>query len=290
MPDLALVVDSTHYLPRDVAERHEFHEVSLYINWNGRTQRESDLGDYDDFYRQLRAARGLPSTSQPSVGDFIAAYEPLVEAGRDILSIHISGGISGTVAAAEQAREQLVEGGADPTRFVVLDSRSSCAVLGVMAVAAGNAARAGADLDGALAAAHAVRDRMRALFAVETLEYLRRGGRIGAANAWFGTALQVKPILRIEGTIEPVERVRTSGRAHDRLVEYLREDHEAGCDIFFIQHVHAPEVAAEIAERGREIYGRGPELVSEMGPVIGAHVGPGLIGVAGLPSSLVGPV
>jgi DegV family protein with EDD domain len=131
---------------------------------------------------------------------------------------------------------------------------------------------------------------MRIVFAVDTLEYLRRGGRVGAAQAWVGSALKIKPILTIEREILPIERVRTSGRAFERLVQELRTAHEAGADVFVIQHIRAPDVAERLAERGREIYGREPEFVSELGPVLGAHIGPGLVGVTGLPSSLLGPV
>ena len=131
---------------------------------------------------------------------------------------------------------------------------------------------------------------MRIIFAVDTLEYLRRGGRIGSAQAWIGSALRIKPILSIEGEILPVERVRTSSRAIERLVQELREKREAGADVYVIQHVRAPEVAERLGERGREIYGRGPEVVSELGPVIGTHTGPGLIGVCALRSELLGPV
>jgi DegV family protein with EDD domain len=290
MPDLALVVDSTHYLPRETAARHELHEVSLYLNWRGEARRESDIADLDAFYGELRQAADLPSTSQPSVGDFVTVYEPLLEAGREIVSVHISGAISGTVAAAEQAREQLAERGHDPARIAIVDSRSGCATIGLMAIAAGNAARDGADLAGAVAAAQRMREEMKAWFAVDTLEYLRRGGRIGAAGAWLGTALKIKPILTIEGEIEPVERVRTAKRALDRLVELLEERRAAGCDIFFVQHIQAPDVAERLAERGREIFGRDPDVVSEIGPVIGAHVGPGFVGVAGLPRALIGDV
>jgi DegV family protein with EDD domain len=290
MPDLALVVDSTHYLPRETVARHELHEVSLYLNWRGEARRESDIADLDGFYGELRESSDLPSTSQPSVGDFVAVYEPLLEAGREIVSVHISGAISGTVAAAEQAREQLGERGHDPARIAIVDSRSGCATIGLMAIAAGNAARDGADLAGAVAAAGRTREEMKAWFAVDTLEYLRRGGRIGAAGAWLGTALKIKPILTIDGEIEPVERVRTAKRAFDRLVELLEERRAAGCDVFFIQHIQAPDVAERMAERGREIFGRDPDVISEIGPVIGAHVGPGFLGVAGLPTALVGPV
>ena len=109
-----MVTDTTQYLPQEVVDRHGLTLVSLYVNWDGRTDRESDMPDYDAFYDHLRASDGeLPSTSQPSVGDFLAVYEPLIERGDDILSIHLSGGISGTVRAAEQARDALVERGVD---------------------------------------------------------------------------------------------------------------------------------------------------------------------------------
>jgi DegV family protein with EDD domain len=290
MPAVEVVTDTTHYLPADVVQRHGLHEVSLYVNWNGRTDRERDLSDFGAFYDYLRSATTMPSTSQPSVGDFLAVYEPLLEAGSDILSIHLSGGISGTVSAAEQARQALVERGIAPERIEVLDSETGCAGHGLMAVAAANAIRDGADVPGAADVARTLRARMKLFFAVDTLEYLRRGGRIGAAQAWVGSALKIKPILTIEREIAPIERVRTGGRAFERMVEFLQERHDSGGDVFFIQHIQAQDVAERLAERGREIYGREVEFVSEIGPVIGAHVGPGLIGVTGLPSSVLGPV
>jgi DegV family protein with EDD domain len=290
MPGVAVVTDSTHYLPREVVQRHGLHEVSLYLNWQGETRREADITDYDAFYGELRAASELPSTSQPSVGDFLAVYEPLIEGGADVLSVHLSGGISGTVRSAEQARDALIERGAAPERLVVLDSTTGCAGHGVMAIAAANAAARGADLQGAADAARALRETMTILFAVDTLEFLRRGGRIGAAQALLGSALKIKPILSIDSEIFPVERVRTSGRAADRLIRELQERRDEGADVFFIQHVQAPDVAARLAERGAEIYGRPPEFISEIGPVIGTHTGPGLIGVMGLRTALLGPV
>jgi fatty acid kinase fatty acid binding subunit len=290
MSAVAVVTDTTHYLPSEVVERHGLHLVSLYVNWNGRTDRESDLGDYDAFYDHMRSAATLPSTSQPSVGDFLAVYEPLLEAGNDVLSIHLSGGISGTVHAAEQARDALLERGIAAERMVVVDSQTGAAGHGLMAIAAANAARNGADLAGAADAARRLGEGMTILFAVDTLEYLRRGGRIGAAQAWLGSALKIKPILSIDREIKPIERVRTAGRAFERLVAHLQDCRDAGADVYFIQHIQAHEVAERLAERGREIYGRDPAVVSELGPVIGAHVGPGLFGVTGLASSALGPV
>jgi fatty acid kinase fatty acid binding subunit len=290
MADVAVVTDTTHYLPAEVVERHRLHEVSLYVNWNGRTDRERDLPDFDAFYGHLRTSTQLPSTSQPSVGDFLEVYEPLLEAGRDVLSVHLSGGISGTVGSAEQARAALLERGIAPERIEVLDSDTGCAGYGLMAVAAANAAGDGADLARAAEAARRLRKDMKLTFAVDTLEYLRRGGRIGAAQAWVGSALKIKPILTIDREIMPIERVRTAGRALQRMVDHLVERKESGADMFMVQHIQAHDVAEKLVERGREIYGREPEFVSEIGPVIGAHVGPGLVGVTGLPSSVLGPV
>jgi DegV family protein with EDD domain len=292
MTEVAVVTDSTHYMPREVAERHNLHVVSLYVRWGEppRDDREADLPDFDGFYGHLRSARELPTTSQPSVGDFLAVYEPLIEQGSDIVSIHISGGISGTVRSAEQARAQLVERGIDPDRIVIVDSASVCAGLGLVAVAAANAAKAGAGAAEAAARARELRAELKILFAVDTLEFLRRGGRIGGAQAWIGSTLRIKPILAIESEIVPVERVRTWGRAFERMVDHLSSLREDGMDRFFIQHIQAADQAEKLALRGEAIYGRPPEFVSEMGPVIGAHAGPGLIGVTALRDALLGPV
>jgi DegV family protein with EDD domain len=290
MSRIAVVTDTTQYLPRAAIERHGLHLVSLYVNWDGRTDRESDLSDYDAFYDYLRSGKELPSTSQPSVGDFLELYEPLVERGDEILSIHLSGAISGTVRAAEQARELLVERGMAPERMVIIDSRTGCAGHGLMAVAAANAIKGGADLAGAVAAANALREDLKLIVMVDTLEYLRRGGRIGAARAWIGSTLKVKPLLTIDGEMKPVERVRTTGRAFERLVAHLEQRREEGCDTFAVQHIQTPDEAERLAERGREIYGCDPVLISEIGPVIGTHTGPGILGVAGLRTELLGPL
>ncbi len=281
---VALVSDTCHYLPRELVERNAIHEVSLYVHREGEAERESDLSDYDAYYRRLAEVSTLPTTSQPSIGDFLAVYEPLIAAGDEIVSIHLAGGMSGTYRSALQAREQL---GEDASRVHVIDSATACGGEGLMLMAAGAAARAGGDAAAAAGAAQKARDTLKLWFAIDTLEYLRRGGRIAGAQAWMGTALRIKPILSVESEITPVERVRTSKKAFDKLAWLLEECKRIGNDGWVVQHIQAPEQAAAMVERGREIFGTEPVMVSEIGPVIGTHVGPGLLGAGGVPRSLL---
>ena len=287
MPNVAVVTDTTHYLPQAIVDANDLHLVSLYVHWRDGQQRESDLDGFDDYYEYLRTAERLPTTSQPSIGDFIEVWEPLLAAGRDVVSIHIAAGISGTCAAAVQAKQALEEDGRGGERVRVLDSQTSCGGLGLIALAAAGAARGGADADAVLARAEEARDKVRIWFAVDTLEYLRRGGRVGAARAWLGSTLKIKPILTLDNQITPVERVRTASRALERMSEYLEARHADGADAWSVQHIQDPERAAVLAERGRAIFGSEPVFVGEVGPVIGTHVGPGLLGVGGIPPELL---
>lgn len=283
-----VVTDTTHYMPREVVEEHGIQLVSLYVNWpDGRQAREGELASFQAFYDELRTAIQLPTTSQPSLGDFLEVYEPLLERGDDVVSIHLAGSLSGTVATAGQARAELVARGIAPERIVVMDSATGAAGHGMVAMAAASAARAGGDAAEVLDAARRCRQGVRFLFAVDTLEYLRRGGRIGAASAYLGTALKIKPILTLEAEVTPVARVRTSSRAFEHLAGHLEARRAEGCDAFFVQHIQAPGPAARMVERGRAIYGSEPVFVSEIGPVIGTHVGPGLLGVAGVKRALL---
>jgi DegV family protein with EDD domain len=279
---VAIVADTTAYLPADLVERHGIHLVSLYVNWDDRSEREIDMPGFDDFYRRLRRADRLPTTSQPSIGDFLGVYEPLVDQGLEVVSVHISGGISGTVESARQAKEQLAERrGVD--RVTVIDSERACGGMGLVAIAGARVARAGGSLQDVLERVGTTRDDLKMWFAVDTLEYLRRGGRIGAASAWLGSALKIKPILTLDKEITPIERVRTGAKAVQRLIDYAQQRHADGADGWVVQHIQAPEEARRLIDATREIMGRDPVFVSEIGPVIGAHVGPGLLGVGGVP-------
>ena len=287
MADVAVVTDTTHYLPREMLAANDIHQVSLYIHWQGRQDREIDLPGYDEYYEHLRTAAELPTTSQPSIGDFLEVWKPLLDAGRDVVSIHLAAGISGTCASAHQARQALDEQDGGGGRVTVLDSQTSCGGLGLIVLAAAAAALQGASAAQVAERALAAREAVRIWFAVDTLEYLRRGGRVGAARAWLGSTLKIKPILTLQSQITPVERVRTAARATERMVEFLQSRHDDGADAWSVQHIQDPERAQLLVERGREIFGSEPVFVGEVGPVIGTHVGPGLLGVGGLPPALL---
>ncbi len=289
MPSTAVVADTTSYLPRELLDQHEIKEVSLYVGLEGEQERESDITDLHAFYERLRVSDQTVTTSQPSVGDFISVYEPLLADGREIVSIHLSSGISGTYESAMQARERLTADGKGGERIVVCDSRTGAGGMGLMVLAAANAAEKGGGAAQAKDAAEAVRAALKIWFAVDTLDYLRRGGRIGAARAWIGTTLKIKPILTLDEEITPIERVRTRSRAFERMVDYGRQRHEAGADAWVVQHVQDPENAQRLVEACKPIFGSDPVFTSEVGPVIGAHVGPGLLGIGGVPSSLLNP-
>jgi DegV family protein with EDD domain len=282
MPSTAVVADTTSYLPPELLDQHDVHLVSLYVGIEGEHERESDIEDLQGFYERLRSSDQQVTTSQPSVGDFISVYEPLLAEGREIVSIHLSSAISGTYESAMQARERLTADGKGGERIVVCDSRTGAGGMGLMVLAAANAAEKGANAAEANERAEAVRGELKIWFAVDTLDYLRRGGRIGAARHWIGTTLKIKPILTLEDEITPVERVRTRSRAFERMVDYARQRHEAGADAWVVQHVQDPETAAQLVEACRPIFGSDPAFTSEIGPVLGAHVGPGLIGVGGV--------
>jgi DegV family protein with EDD domain len=286
MASVAVVTDSTNYLPHERAEREGIHQVSLYVGWKDDRRRELDLDGFDGFYERLRTDPDLPTTSQPSIGDFLAVWEPLLDQGMDIVSVHLAGGISGTCETARQAHALLAERRLGE-RIEVIDGETGCGGLGLVALAGAAAARAGGDVQAVAGRIKEAREALKAWFCVDTLEYLRRGGRIGKAQAWLGTTLQIKPILTLEYEITPVERVRTTKRAFARMVQYAEELHAEGLDGWVVQHIQADEQAQRLIDRCLEIFGSGPVFTSQVGPVIGTYTGPGLLGVGGIPRTLL---
>ena len=283
----AVVCDTTAYLPADLLAQKGIETISLYVAIDGEQQPESEVGDYGAFFERLRASEDGATTSQPSVGDFVSVYEPLLQAGREVVSVHISAGISGTCEAANQARERLIAEDKGGERIHVFDSSSAAGGMGLCALGAAAAAAGGDDAEAVLARARQTREELKMWFAIDTLEYLRRGGRIGGAAAWIGSALKIKPILTLEEEITPVERVRTRARSIERLREYARERHESGLDAWVVQHIQDSETANGLIEDCHEIFGCEPAFTSEVGAVLGAHVGPGLLGVGSVSKSVL---
>src|SRR3954451_308312 len=280
---VAVVSDSNAYLPKQVAEANRLVMLQQYVIYGDGRRGHEDEVDLDGFFEDMRSAE-LPTTSHPTTDDFREAYEQLLATAEAIVSVHSSGQLSRTIDAANEAAQQL-----DATdRITVIDSQSAGGGLGLIALAAARRAAAGESREKVIETAEEAKAELKMWFAIDTLEFLRRSGRIGAASAWVGSTLRVKPILTIEdGQMMPVERVRTSERAFERLVDYARQRHASGADAWVVQHVRSPELAGQLADRARDVFETEPVFVSEIGAVVGAHTGPGVIGLGALPARLL---
>ena len=238
---------------------------------------EHQYNDVDAFYVRLRESTVLPTTSQPSVGDFLACFEPLVSSGRDVVSVHLASGLSGTCESRQPRAARIIADARHRGRVEVVDGQTGAGGLGCVVIAAARAAERGAELNAVVGAARHARERLQMWFCLDTLEYLRRGGRIGAAQAMLGTALKVKPILTFGNEIRPVGRVRTRRRALERMDAYLEELHDRGATDWIVQHAQSVEDADHLVARGTAIFGTGPLFCTQVGPVLGAHLGSGLL-------------
>jgi len=279
---VAVVTDSTAYLPDEAVQQYGIEVVPLYVVLAGRSGEEGrDIGPAD-VARTLSVRGQHVSTSRPTPGDFVAAYRRCLDAGADqLVSVHLSAELSGTWDAARLAAAQV---GEHVVR--VVDSRSVAMGTGFAVLAAARAAAAGAGMDAVADVARRTAAASRMFFVVETLEHLRRGGRIGPAAALLGSALAVKPLLHVrDGAVVPLEKVRTSARALSRLVQRTVEAAGTGPVAVAVHHLAAPERAERLAAELRERLPRLTELyVSEIGAAIGAHVGPGSVGVVVSPA------
>jgi DegV family protein with EDD domain len=289
MPDrrTEVVCDTTCYLPDEIVAERDIHRISLYVGLEGDLEPELAITDYAAFYDRLRDTEAKVTTSQPSVGDFVGVWEPLLANGKDVVSLHISSNISGTCETAKQARARLTEEGKGGERVQVFDAQTGAAGLGFSTLAACAAADTGADGEAVLRRAAEAREQMKLWFALDTLEYLRRGDRIGKARGWLGSTLRIKPILTFEEEITPVERARTRSKVLEKLHSYAVERHEAGADAWVVQYIQDRETAEKLADDCREIFGTEPLYVCEVGPVLGAHLGPGMLGLGSVPESVL---
>jgi DegV family protein with EDD domain len=274
---VAVVTDSTAYLPAELSGSYDLTVVPLTVVINGAEGLEGLEIQPAEVARALGARRSAVSTSRPAPSQFVAAYRRLLGAGADgVVSVHLSAKLSGTFEAASLAAAEVGD------RVRVVDSGTTAMGLGFAALAATTAAAQGQDLETVRQAAVDHASRVSTLFYVDTLEFLRRGGRIGAASALLGTALSVKPILHVvDGSIVVRDKVRTAGRALAKLVDLVVEASGDGEVDIAVHHLEAPDRAAALADavvmrlgdRLRDCY------ITEVGAVVAAHVGPGLAGV-----------
>ncbi len=278
---VAVITDSTAYLPQEMLEGYGIHVVPLYVVLAGRSGREGlDIGP-DDVARVLSSRGQTVSTSRPTPGDFVAAYRQALDAGAEkLVSVHLSSELSGTWDAARLAASQVGE-----HIVTVVDSRSAAMGNGFAVLAAARSAAAGADAATVARSAREMAAATRTFFVVDTLEHLRRGGRIGAAASVLGSALAIKPVLHVQdGRVVPLEKVRTTARALHRLVQRAVEGAGDGPVSVAVHHLAAPERAERLAAELRERLPSLRELhVSELGAAIGAHVGPGAAGIVVAP-------
>jgi len=278
---VAVVTDSTAYLPDELLEGYGIHVVPLYVVLAGHSGREGWDISPGDVARALSVRGQTVSTSRPTPGDFVAAYRRALDGGADhLVSVHLSSELSSTSDAARLAAAQVGE-----HIVTVVDTRSAAMGTGFAVLAAARSAAAGADAATVARTAREIADATRTFFVVDTLEHLRRGGRIGSAAAVLGSALAVKPVLHVQdGRVVPLEKVRTSARALNRLVQRAVEAAGQGPISVAVHHLAAAEKAERLAAELRDRLPQLRELhVSELGAAIGAHVGPGAVGIVVAP-------
>lgn len=277
---VAIVTDSTADLPPQLTRSRSITVVPLTLNFEGRTLLDGVDIQPDEFYRRLPSATTHPKTSQPSPGRFAEAYSSLLADHDAVVSIHISEKLSGTYASARQAADMT-----DPKRIRVIDSELVSMSLSLITLVASGLASGGADASAIEAKVLDMRSQIQTYFSVATVEFLRRGGRIGRASALLGSVLQVKPVLCIrDGLVTPLERVRTFERALTRVVELTREVDRGQGVCVIVGHGDAEADAERI---GRELNPIAETLlIQPLGPVVGAHAGPGVVGVGCYPAEL----
>ena len=279
MSKVALVTDSTSYIPKDIREKYPITVVPQVVIWEGQTYEDDVTMTPEEFYTRLRTAKVMPSTSQVSVVHMHKAFSDLVERGYDVLGIFISSKLSGTFQSAVLGREQLSSG---KEKVELVDSNTTAMALGFMDLAVARAAVDGASLADCKALAEKALDQVGVYLTVETLEFLHRGGRIGGAQRFLGTALNLKPIMEITGgRVEAVERVRTRGKALDRLVELVAERCAGKTPVRMATlHADAEQDARVLLEKITPLVNPVESVFAAVSPAVGANAGPGTVGLA----------
>lgn len=277
MAKIAIVTDSSAYLPKDFVERHNIRVVPLSIHWDDKTYMDGIDITPVEFYERLGKSSTIPSTSQPSAGDFLQIFKELAPHCDGIIVLLISSGISGTVASAKTAASVFSE-----IPIEIIDTHSTSAGLGLVVTAVAQAVSSGKSQKVIKQLADGIVNRLKVFFVVDTLKYLHKNGRIGGASRYFGTALSIKPILFFDdqGKIDALEKVRTKRKATEKLIQLAVEQADRKPVSVGVVHANALEEVKNLRDLLLEQLNCKKIEIYDFSPVIGAHVGPGTIGLA----------
>ncbi|MEA3440132.1 MAG: DegV family protein [Chloroflexota bacterium] len=277
MSEVAIITDSTAYIPDDIVKQSQLSVVPLVLIWGEEEFQDGIDIEPDEFYARLQNAKIMPSTSQVTPQSFIDTFTRLNEQGKQILAVLISEKLSGTIASAIQAKKMLPD-----VTVEIVDSNTTAMALGYQAIMAARAAADGASLSECVAVAEEAKKNTGVVFAVDTLEFLHRGGRIGSGSRFLGTALKLKPILEVaNGRVEAVERVRTRRKSLERLVDLLEERIDGRTPVHLASlNANAADEAQECLKMAEERLNVSESISSTVSPVIGTHTGPGTVGLA----------
>jgi DegV family protein with EDD domain len=277
MAKITVVTDSTAYLPKDFVKKHGIKVVPLKLNWDNDTFRDNVDITAEVFYQRLEKSNTIPTTSQPSSGDFMVAFDEAAKGVDALVAVLISSGISGTVDSALMAKKEFTL-----VPLEVVDSKVAAAGLAIMVKAIATAAEKGSSVDDVVKMGKRVFDSMGVYFVVDTLKYLHKGGRIGGASAFLGSALDLKPILYLspDGKVEALEKVRTKKKAVSRLIDLAVEKAGGKKAYVGIMHANALEGAQMIKEELEKRMDLAEIDIYELSPAIGTHTGPGTLGIA----------
>src|SRR5690349_3443157 len=279
MSNIAVVTDSTTYMPPELVKKYSISVAPQVLIWGDQTYKDGVDIESLEFFTRLKTAKVMPTTSQVSVISFQEIFQDCVDKGKEVLALLVSSKLSGTVQSAMQAKELM---GAAGEKVHVVDSQSVAMALGFQVLAVARALEDGASLKDAIALAEKSYQNTGVCFAVDTLEFLHRGGRIGGAQRFLGTMLNMKPILAIQdGRVEGIDRIRTKNKAHDRVLELTLEKVAGRTPVRLATlHANAPEDAKALLSRAEQALNPVESLLTEVSPTVGTHAGPGTVGLA----------
>lgn len=277
---IKIIADSTCYLPQEYINKYKVSIASLNVLINGKSYRETDLAN-DWFYNEMTKSPTIPTSSQPSIEELYSIVESLVKDGHDIVGIFLSSDMSGTFSTSNLVKNMILENYPD-ANIKMIDSRSNCMQAGFAVLEAAKAAYENKSLDEVVSIAKNVIENSKFIFVPDTLEYLKKGGRIGGAAALFGSLLQIRPILTVEdGKTTVFTKVRTKKKAIDKIVNtILEQNSKSPIKGLIVHHINCESEGQELANRLKSSLGLDNVKIQSIGPIIGLHVGPGSIGVA----------